>query len=186
MGAVSDDDSKLGSRRDLLRVVSVVGGGAAAAAVVAPVLQIVIDPAAKTTVSGTGRFVPVAELEAIPTDGTPLCMPVVVQAPKDGWNLLPPTEVGSVWLQATDGSKDGVSITAFSTVCPHLGCAIDWEADSGRYICPCHDSYFEKDGRVGTGPSPRPMDSLETRVVGTTVEVKFEKFALGIVQKRTV
>lgn len=153
----------------------------AAAATLGPVLSAVVDPATKTTVSGTGRFVSVIDFDAVPEDGSPVRVPVVVQAPKDGWNLLPPTEVGSVWLHRNEGE-----VTAFSTICPHLGCAIDWEGETERYICPCHDTYFGKDGSVGTGPSPRPMDSLETRVVERRVEVKFEKFALNVREKRIV
>jgi Rieske Fe-S protein len=91
---------------------------------------------------------------------------------------MPPSQIGSVWLE-----RQGEEVLAFSTICPHLGCGIDWESGKKRYVCPCHDSYFAPDGSVLTGPSPRGMDRLEARIVEGQVEVKFEKFVLGTAEK---
>lgn len=54
--------------------------------------------------------------------------------------------------------KDGIS--AVSTVCPHLGCLVKRNED-GSYICPCHGSRFDADGKVLSGPPPRGMYWLE-------------------------
>lgn len=42
---------------------------------------------------------------------------------------------------------------ALSTVCPHLGCLVQWLADEGQFHCPCHGSRFEPDGAVQNGPA---------------------------------
>lgn len=166
-------------RRRALRILSGVLGGGASLAVMGPALRATWDSVDKQTVTGTGAFVPVTELATLPEDGSPVSFPVVVEAPRDGWNRMPPTQVGSVWLFLR-----GSEVWALSTICPHLGCGIDWESGAKRYVCPCHDSYFDRDGTALTGPSPRGMDRLETRIVGQTVEVKFEKFAMGTPEQR--
>lgn len=161
-------------RRSVLKVVSTVLGGGAALAVGGPALRAVLDPAGKQTVTGVGEFVAVARLEALPADGTPVAVPVVVDEPRDGWTVLPPTTVGAVFLR-----RDGAGVRALSTVCPHLGCGVDYDAQEGMFACPCHKSFFHLDGRVSSGPSPRSMDELETRVLGEQVEVRFQKFKIG-------
>lgn len=166
-------------RRSALRVLSVAGGGAAALAAAVPVARSVLDAAGRPTVTGIGELVPVAELEAIPEDGTPVSFPVVIPEPGDGWNRLPPTEVGSVWLL-----REGPAVRAFSTVCPHLGCGVDWSAAEREFVCRCHDSWFSADGAARAGPSPRGLDELETKLEDGVVRVRFLRFALNVPEQR--
>lgn len=165
-------------RRALLKVLTGVFGGGAAAAIGLPALRAVTSPWGKVTVSGTGEFVSVGPLASVPEDGTPINVPVVIEAPRDAWTRLPATTVGAVFLRRLGGE-----VLAYSTVCPHLGCGIDYQSDKRAFACPCHESSFDLDGRVLAGPSPRAMDALETRVVDGRIEVKFEKFRLGTATK---
>jgi menaquinol-cytochrome c reductase iron-sulfur subunit len=165
-------------RRTLLKVLTGVVGGGAALAIAGPSLRAVLAPLELTTVSGSGEFVPVAAEDAIPADGTPVGVPVVLESPRDAWTRMPPTTVGAVFLARREGR-----VVALSTLCPHLGCGIDYHADARRFACPCHESFFELDGRVAAGPSPRGMDELETRVVDGKVEVRFQKFKTGVASK---
>ncbi len=41
---------------------------------------------------------------------------------------------------------------AFSSVCPHLGCRVHWEADKQQFFCPCHNGVFNADGVAISGP----------------------------------
>lgn len=165
-------------RRSVLKVVSTVLGGGAALAVGVPAVRAVLAPAGTRTVTGVGEFVSVAAYDALPADGSPLAVPVVVDAPRDGWTVLPPTTVGAVFVR-----RDGSRVRALSTVCPHLGCGIDYDTETRRFVCPCHESSFSLDGRVSSGPSPRSMDELETRVSSGRVEVRFEKLKVGIPER---
>jgi cytochrome b6-f complex iron-sulfur subunit len=45
---------------------------------------------------------------------------------------------------------------AVSSVCTHLGCNVRYVTDDG-FACPCHGSRFDRDGRVVSGPAPRPL-----------------------------
>ncbi len=144
------------------------------AAVGAPVLQAVLAPIKLSPVRGVGEFVDITALESVPVDGTPVTAPVVIEEPRDAWNKLPPTTVGAVFLR-----REGDKVRAWSTICPHLGCGIDYNGEKGKFSCPCHESWFDLDGGVTSGPSPRGMDELETRVAKDKVQVRFAKFALG-------
>ncbi len=43
-------------------------------------------------------------------------------------------------------------IQAFSTVCPHLGCRVHWDAANDRFFCPCHRGEFDHNGIATAGP----------------------------------
>jgi Rieske Fe-S protein len=167
-------------RRTVLKVLSGVLGTGCAAAIGVPVLGALTAPAVRVTVKGARGFVPVLALEALPLDGTPVGIPVVVEAPEDAWSRLPPTEVGAVYLRRLPGEQ---GILAFTTVCPHLGCRIDYQPSRQHFVCPCHESVFGLDGQVTSGPSPRGMDDLGTRVVGGQIEVEFMRFKTGTARK---
>lgn len=153
-------------------------GGGAAAAVGVPSLAALMTPVFKDTVVGADGFVPVAELTQLP-EATPVKVIVVVPEPHDAWNKLPPTEVGAIFLTRVAPDR----VQAFSTVCPHLGCGVEYRSDRATFVCPCHDSAFALDGAVSTGPSPRPLDELKTRIVGGRVEVRYEAFRVGTAEK---
>lgn len=55
---------------------------------------------------------------------------------------------------------DERGISALSLVCTHLGC-IAHEREEGGFICPCHGSRFDPDGRVTAGPAPSRLRCLE-------------------------
>lgn len=128
-------------------------------------------PTFQETVVGASGFVPTVPLDAIPSDGKPVSVAIVVEQPKDAWNRMPPTEVGRVFLM-----KKGEKLLALSTICPHLGCQVDLDNDRSVFRCPCHDTDFEMSGALIKGPSPRGLDELEARVTNGVVEIKYVRY----------
>lgn len=61
---------------------------------------------------------------------------------------------------------------AFSLVCTHLGCIVKWQPGTSEFFCPCHAGVFANDGKVVSGPPPRPLDRLNVIVTGDMVSVK--------------
>jgi cytochrome b6-f complex iron-sulfur subunit len=55
--------------------------------------------------------------------------------------------------------KEGPTIAQYgiSPVCTHLGCTVEWQPDRERFVCPCHGSEFDAEGRVEKGPARRPL-----------------------------
>jgi Rieske Fe-S protein len=54
------------------------------------------------------------------------------------------------------------------------------------FVCPCHDSSFDERGYVLSGPSPRALDTLDTRIEEGFVVVEFRRFRQGIADKVSV
>jgi len=55
-------------------------------------------------------------------------------------------------------SSDG--FTAYSSICPHLGCRVAWEAENNRFFCPCHRGVFDEKGVATSGPPADAGQSL--------------------------
>ena len=39
-------------------------------------------------------------------------------------------------------------------VCTHLGCVVPWNQAENKFICPCHGSQYNAEGKVVRGPAP--------------------------------
>lgn len=61
---------------------------------------------------------------------------------------------------------------AFSAICTHLGCIVKWDAQTRQIACPCHAGTFDTQGRVVSGPPPRPLAEFGVTVVGGEVMVR--------------
>lgn len=93
--------------------------------------------------------------DVIPADGTPVAV-TVRDDQEDAWNRFTDVPVGSIWLRRnTDGS-----IVAFNSVCPHLGCSVNFRRSENDFFCPCHTSSFALDGTKTNEIPPRNMDDL--------------------------
>ena len=63
----------------------------------------------------------------------------------------------AIWIV----SEPGGTLFALSTICTHLGCTPDWQADMNKFVCPCHGSEYDATGRNINGPTPRPLERLK-------------------------
>ncbi len=177
-------------RRSLLKRATCVLGGLFAALLGLPGMAYLVDP--RNTRASSGLFTRVARLSDLrrPAQGEPAVpMQVVIRAVRhDAWTLHPNRIIGRVWLirQADD------EVIALTTICPHLGCAINHEQTTGHFICPCHNSVFDRTGQRSldadhpSNPSPRDLDRLETKLTPIPgregdfhVAVRHESFIQG-------
>lgn len=55
------------------------------------------------------------------------------------------------------------NIHAFTAVCPHLKCIIEWNGDEKTFDCPCHGSRFTALGKVINGPASTDLDRVELK-----------------------
>ena len=125
-------------------------------------LLVFLDPILKRKASGSGSegagrpMRRVATLEALPTDGTPVQVPVIADQ-TNAWNREPNQPIGAVYLR-----RQGNDVECFNAICPHAGCFVAYSGDRKLFQCPCHTSAFQLDGeRIMPSPSPRDMDKLE-------------------------
>jgi len=54
---------------------------------------------------------------------------------------------------------DDNGLYALDAVCPHLGCLVE-PNEGGGFMCPCHDSLFDPEGRALSGPATRALEHL--------------------------
>src|ERR1700730_6850309 len=76
----------------------------------------------------------------------------------DGWRIL--SEKSTAWAVKLASGE----VIGFWAQWPHLGGAHHWEDSKREFLCPCHTSVFSIDGRVISGPAPRPLDRFEAKV----------------------
>lgn len=48
---------------------------------------------------------------------------------------------------------------SISAICTHLGCTVNEK--EGQFICPCHESKYEKSGKVIQGPATKNLPHFE-------------------------
>jgi Rieske Fe-S protein len=63
-----------------------------------------------------------------------------------------------VTRQGAGGTAD--DFIALSSVCPHLGCQVQWEPQNDRFYCPCHNGAFDPQGQAIQGPPAAAGQSL--------------------------
>jgi len=69
--------------------------------------------------------------------------------------------------------KDG--FWAITAVCTHLGCQPAFLQEQGIFVCPCHGSRFDAEGRVLAGPATKDMDLAALRIDGQGNLVAYPK-----------
>lgn len=76
------------------------------------------------------------------------------------------------------GNKPGVLVRtpegdyrAFSAVCTHLQCTVQYRDDFKHIWCACHNGHFDLTGRNIAGPPPRPLEEYRVEIRGEEVVV---------------
>jgi len=62
-------------------------------------------------------------------------------------------------------------LRAFTAVCTHLNCTVQYRPDLGQIWCACHNGHFDLNGHNVSGPPPRPLDAYVVNVRGTQIVV---------------
>jgi cytochrome b6-f complex iron-sulfur subunit len=60
---------------------------------------------------------------------------------------------------------------AFSGVCTHLNCTVQYHEARRQIWCACHNGFYDLNGRVVSGPPPNPLEELTVRVRGDELVV---------------
>lgn len=173
----SDTSTCCGSeRRGLLKgLLAGIIGGFVALVPFLPGLAVLTSPLRKKRKIG-GQMIRITTLGALAGSNLPQRFQVIA-ARRDAWNKYPPEPIAGVYLTP---QGEGKPPRAFAVTCPHLGCAVDFNADTGEYQCPCHTSAFAADGQMLYGPSPRGLDELAVEIRGEDeIWIDYKRFEVG-------
>ncbi len=69
-------------------------------------------------------------------------------------------------LRTSDGA-----VRAFSAVCTHLNCTVQYRPDLQHIWCACHNGHYDLQGKNIAGPPPRPLEAYKVDVKGDEVYV---------------
>lgn len=144
-----------------------------------PAVAYLLDP--RNRKAPTGDFKTAAHVSELPLN-VPTQV-VIRDVRKDAWTLHPSDVIGRVWLIRRDADQ----VDAFTSICPHLGCSVNFEKEAKLFICPCHNGTFEMSGQrkedtATPNPAPRGMDRLECRrdpADKDLLQVKYQNFYQG-------
>lgn len=80
------------------------------------------------------------------------------------------------------GDKPGILINtpngelrAFSAVCTHLGCTVQYRNDLQQIWCACHNGHYNLRGINISGPPPRPLTPYLVNIKGDQIYASIEK-----------
>jgi len=110
------------------------------------------------------KWLPAGSLAQLPiNEPTPVTIRVARQ---DGYTQV--VELRSVFLvKGTDSA-----VTALDSTCTHLGCRVSWDSVAGELRCPCHGGAYDRTGEVKSGPPPRALARLNTKIEGDGILVQ--------------
>jgi menaquinol-cytochrome c reductase iron-sulfur subunit len=170
------------SRRTFFRYATLGIGAVIGAGLAVPFLRYLLYPVGRRVVSSPQDPVDIGSADAFPAGGPPVRVALRAKTVRDGWTAKRDVVVGAAWVARTGDGE----LRAFSSVCPHLGCAVDFDGEAGRFKCPCHTSAFARDGaRVG-GPSKRGLDPLPVLVRDGRVLVVYKRFKSDVSEREEV
>ena len=65
----------------------------------------------------------------------------------------------------------GGELRAFSAVCTHLACIVQYRPDLSHIWCACHNGHYDLNGKNIAGPPPGSLEQYEVNVRGDRVVV---------------
>ena len=65
----------------------------------------------------------------------------------------------------------GNELKAFSAVCTHLSCIVQYRSDISHMWCACHNGHYDLNGKNIIGPPPKPLEEYVVNVKGDQIVV---------------
>lgn len=60
--------------------------------------------------------------------------------------------------------KKNKNIQVFDVRCTHMGCILNIDEKNKKFVCPCHNSEFNMEGKRLKGPAKRDLDILSFKI----------------------
>ena len=141
-------------RRSFLDVLIGAAGAALGASVLYPIARYLVPP--KSPEAATRRVVAAKQDEL----------------PPGGFKIFPFGGEPGILIRTAEGQYK-----AFTAVCTHLGCTVQYKPGEHAIWCACHNGLYDLEGRNVSGPPPRPLEAYVVHVAGGEVVVERAKGA---------
>jgi len=60
---------------------------------------------------------------------------------------------------------------AYSAICTHLNCTVQFQESTRQIWCACHNGFYDLNGKVVSGPPPRPLEEYAVHIRGEDVVI---------------
>ena len=130
------------TRRRFVNWILGTGAGGLLAAVVYPVVRYLIPPAAAESAADTVTL-DIDPAEVVPNSG----------------RIFRFGSRPAILVRTPQGE-----LRAFSAVCTHLGCIVQYRDDLSHVWCACHNGHFDLKGINIQGPPPTPLEQYTVNV----------------------
>lgn len=160
---MTDNDS---NRRDFIKASLALIGGLIGAVIGIPSIGYVLSPALQAREEADS-------LSLGPLANYPIGVPTRFEFTRtkvNGWERTA-TNYGLYVYRRSEAE-----VRVFSDICTHLACRVNWHPDIQNYVSPCHDGHFDIEGKVVSGPPPRPLDEFITKIENGNLFVQLPPF----------
>jgi Rieske Fe-S protein len=130
-------------RRSVLDALLGVGVATSAAAALYPLMRFLVPPAGGEPSTASVVAARLADMKA------------------NSGIIFPFGTRPAILVRTADGE-----FKAFSAVCTHLECTVQYKADVSQLWCACHNGFYDLSGNVASGPPPRALESYAVAVRG--------------------
>jgi len=130
-------------RRTFLDALLAVGFVSTAAAIAYPVSRFLVPP--QTSEAATDVVVATKAAKLKPNSGL----------------IFPFGSKPAIVVRTSSGD-----LHAFSAVCTHLDCTVQYKEDTSQLWCACHNGLYDLSGQVVSGPPPRGLELFAVNLRG--------------------
>ena len=83
-----------------------------------------------------------------------------------------PASGNPAWVVHLNTPQAGAEFVAFSAVCTHAGCPVQYDQSNVQFVCPCHGGVYDaRTGQVLQGPPPAPLQPIPLKTSGDQLQV---------------
>lgn len=138
----------LHSRRSILNILLGSGAAATLAAILYPIFRFMIPPRIVESSASSTVATKVADIK-----------------PNEG-KIFKFGNKPAILIQSAQGEY-----RAFSAICTHLDCTVQYRSDEKLIWCACHNGRYDLNGRNISGPPPRPLEEFRVNLRGDEIIV---------------
>ena len=136
------------SRRDVLSMLLGTWAAGVVGAIVYPVLRFLVPPDIPEATALTVNAGKASDLAA------------------NSGRVVPFGSQPAIVLRTPSGE-----LRAFTAVCTHLSCTVQYRPDLQEIWCACHNGHYDLTGKNVAGPPPKPLRAFDVNVKGDEIVI---------------
>ncbi|KAB2878721.1 Rieske (2Fe-2S) protein [bacterium] len=88
-----------------------------------------------------------------------------------GYKVLKEVAIGDMTDSIIIVRKSDTDFLVYSSICRHKKCNVKYKKERDLFVCPCHGSTYDINGKVIKGPSQGDIPKYKTKLINDTLEI---------------